>query len=64
MEMYRLLLAKDPSNTFLLQRVAELKSLILLSGLRKDVIIFRLEKFRDLIRKKGIKFLKHLREKP
>lgn len=64
MEMYRLLLAKDSSNTFLLQRAAEIRSLILLSGLRKDVIIFRLEKFRDLISKRGSKYLKGLQEKP
>jgi len=64
MEMYRLLLAKDSSNTYLRQRVEELRSLILLSGLRKDVIIFRLEKFRDLLRKRGSEFIKRLQKKP
>ena len=57
MEMYRLLLAKDSSNTYLRQRAAELRSLILFSGLRKDFIIFRLEKFRDLFRKRGSEFM-------
>ncbi len=58
MEMYRLLLAKDSSNNYLRQRAEELKSLILLSELRNDVIIFRLKKFRDLIRKRGSEFMK------
>src|SRR5574340_247773 len=60
MEIYRLLLAKDSSNRYLRQRLEELKSLILLSGLRKDVIIFRLEKFRDLLRKRRSEFMRGL----
>ncbi len=53
---YRSLLAKDPSNKYLLQRIEELKSLILLSGMRKDLIIFRLERFLEMIRKRGSEF--------
>ena len=58
LEIYRSLLAKDTSNTRLLQRVAELKSLIVLSGMRKDLIVFRLEKFLEIIKRRSSEFMK------
>lgn len=56
MGIYRSLLAKDSSNVHLLQKVEDLRSLILLSGMRKDLIVFRLEKFLEMIMKRGSEF--------
>lgn len=56
MGIYRSLLAKDSSNVHLLQRVEELRSLILLSGMRNGLIVARLEKFLELIMRRGNEF--------
>ncbi|MHB8880488.1 MAG: hypothetical protein ACYC69_03145 [Thermodesulfovibrionales bacterium] len=58
MELYRMLLRSDSTNTLARQRIEELRSLILLSGLQKDFMIFRLGRFRDLLRKRGTDFWK------
>lgn len=57
MAIYRSSLARDPSNTDLLQRIEELKSLIRLSGMRRDFILARLERFLELIKRRSSKFL-------
>lgn len=53
MEIYRSLLSRYASNKYLLQRFEELKSLILLSGMRKDLITSRLARFLEMIKKRG-----------
>lgn len=52
-EIYSSLLSKDTSSTYLLQRVEELKSLIFLSGMRKELIVLRLAKFLEIIKKRS-----------
>lgn len=61
LDLYCSLSAKDSSNMYLRQRVEELRSLVLLSGLRNDLIIFRLEKFRNLIGKRSREIREHYR---
>ncbi|TAN40057.1 MAG: hypothetical protein EPN25_09120 [Nitrospirae bacterium] len=58
MELYLMHVRKEPSNMQVRQQAEELRSLILFSGLQKDFIIFRLERFRDLIRKGAADFWK------
>lgn len=58
LDIYCSLLAKDTSDKHLLQRVSELKSLVLLSGMRKDFIVLRLEKFLEIIKRRGSEFMK------
>lgn len=49
LETYRQILADDPENKQILQRVAELKSLMIMMGKGKEVLIAKLESFLDAV---------------
>lgn len=52
-EAYKELLSREPENKHILQRIAELKSLLKLIGKGDDIVIAKLESFLDAIRQRG-----------
>lgn len=53
-ELYRNMLAIDPANRYLMQRLVELKALLKLLGRGEEVLIARLEDLLEGIKKRGL----------